>query len=464
MRKLILSLCIIIAWLNIVPPLHAQYSDSVRTATTKKGDFSAYKPSQDMTYMGLPLIAMGFFVKSQKKDFREIRNNFEPTFHHEFDNYTQYLPLALTYGLKIAGVEGRSDWKRFLVSNVFSYATMAAFINGIKYTTKEMRPDGTSANSFPSGHTATVFMCATILHKEYGLTRSPWYSIAGYTVAAGTGVMRMLNNRHWISDVLVGAGIGVMSVDLGYLFGDLLFKDKGLVRGERDNLKINIRKNPSFIGLSVGAGLMRNSIDIPDEEVSNVGFKSIKLGSATSAAVEGAYFFNPYFGVGGRVKAITVPAKISKTEDLEDTPELNIISNNMGVFNLDAGAYLALPIGDRFNIGTKFFVGRRFMSDLSVKFRVDLDKETDDYIEYDYMKLKSKATAKFGTGLYFTYAYKQNMTFKVFADYDFDKPTYDIYTPDTSSGSPDYDNFKLSYSTQKHFGIITLGTSLNISF
>ena len=119
-----------------------------------------------MTYIGLPIAALGFLVKGQKKNFRTIRNNFQPKFHHEYDNYTQYLPLALTYGLKLAGVEGRSSWSRLLVSNAFSAATMAALVNSMKYTTKEMRPDGTSANSFLSGHTATAFMCATFSIKN----------------------------------------------------------------------------------------------------------------------------------------------------------------------------------------------------------------------------------------------------------------------------------------------------------
>lgn len=66
------------------------------------------------------------------------------------------------------------------------------------------------------------FMCATILHKEYGML-SPWYSIGGYTLAGITGITRQLNNRHWIGDVLVGAGIGMISTDLGYFFSDLIF-------------------------------------------------------------------------------------------------------------------------------------------------------------------------------------------------------------------------------------------------
>ena len=78
--------------------------------------------------------------------------------------------------MKLAGVQSRSSWKELAVSNVFSAALMAGFVKSLKYTTREIRPDNTSNNSFPSGHTATAFMCATILHKEYGM-KSPWYSI-----------------------------------------------------------------------------------------------------------------------------------------------------------------------------------------------------------------------------------------------------------------------------------------------
>lgn len=65
-----------------------------------------------------------------------------------------------------------------------------------------------------------------MLHKEYG-HRSPWYSIGGYTVATVTGVTRQLNNRHWMSDIMVGAGIGILATELGYFLADLIFKDKG---------------------------------------------------------------------------------------------------------------------------------------------------------------------------------------------------------------------------------------------
>jgi len=43
-----------------------------------------------------------------------------------------------------------------------------------------------------------------------------WYGISGYVVATGTGLFRMYNNRHWLSDVIMGAGIGILSTKVAY--------------------------------------------------------------------------------------------------------------------------------------------------------------------------------------------------------------------------------------------------------
>ena len=77
-------------------------------------------------------------------------------------------------------------------------------------------PDGSAWNSFPSGHTATAFTGAHLLYREYK-SLSPWIGIAGYAAATATGVMRILNRRHWLSDVVTGAGIGIASVEIAYL-------------------------------------------------------------------------------------------------------------------------------------------------------------------------------------------------------------------------------------------------------
>ncbi len=157
--------------------------------------------------------------------FRTMRNNDIPDFHCGYDDWIQYSPAAAMLIMKACRVESRSDWGRMLSADAFSVAFMAAMVNGIKYSAQRMRPDGTSRNSFPSGHTATAFMCATMLHKEYG-NLSPWISFGGYAVASFTGVSRMMNNRHWCTDVIAGAAIGIASVELAYLVNDAIFKDR----------------------------------------------------------------------------------------------------------------------------------------------------------------------------------------------------------------------------------------------
>lgn len=164
---------------------------------------------------------------SLDSDIKNIRDNAIPTFRYKYDDYLQYTPAALTLGLKAFGYKGRTGWGRMIVADAFSAAIMAGVVNGMKYGIQRMRPDGSRRNSFPSGHTATAFMCATLLYKEYGW-RSPWFSIGGYTVATITGISRILNNRHWMSDVAAGAIIGIGAANLGYWLSDLIFKEKYL--------------------------------------------------------------------------------------------------------------------------------------------------------------------------------------------------------------------------------------------
>jgi membrane-associated phospholipid phosphatase len=60
--------------------------------------------------------------------------------------------------------------------------------------------------SFPSGHTATAFTLATIIALQY--RHRDWVPIVAYSIAAGVGLSRMAMDRHWASDVLVGAVVG----------------------------------------------------------------------------------------------------------------------------------------------------------------------------------------------------------------------------------------------------------------
>lgn len=69
-----------------------------------------------------------------------------------------------------------------MTADVISAALMSGVVNGLKYTVKRERPNQRKNNSFPSGHTATAFMAATMLYKEYK-DLSPWVGIGAYSAA-----------------------------------------------------------------------------------------------------------------------------------------------------------------------------------------------------------------------------------------------------------------------------------------
>lgn len=123
--------------------------------------------------------------------------------------------MVATYGLNLCGLKGKHGYGDLIIILGTAYALMGITVNSLKSTTRVMRPDGSSRNSFPSGHTATAFMGAELLRREYWDV-SPWIGVTGYAVAAGTGFLRMYNNRHWLTDVLAGASVGILSVEVAY--------------------------------------------------------------------------------------------------------------------------------------------------------------------------------------------------------------------------------------------------------
>lgn len=130
------------------------------------------------------------------------------------DDYMQFAPGAATVALSLSGVKGRNKTIDqagiYLVSNVI----LNSFTQGVKNATAITRPDGTS-NAFPSGHAAEAFASAEFMRREYG-GRSVWYTIGSYTMATSVGLFRMYNNKHWFSDIVAGAGVGVLSTQAAY--------------------------------------------------------------------------------------------------------------------------------------------------------------------------------------------------------------------------------------------------------
>jgi hypothetical protein len=264
--------------------------------------------------------------------------------------------------------------------------------------------------------------------------------------------MRVLNNRHWVSDVLSGAGIGIMSTELAYALSDVLFKGKGLLRNNLSTGK-SIIDNPSFLSISMGMGFGSRNMDFDmgkfefDDGDGDPRF-NLKFGTSTAVGVEGAYFFNKYVGVGGRVRVNSSPIKgwqgitdyakqdirgfidyiseeAESQEEIDevmnwvnvDNVKFTIQSDHLTEFAFDLGLYLNFPLSKRFALGTKFLVGRSVMQEINLEaaltgqvYQLEGETETDfnlvktdpaEYYEtsWDYFTVGGNNTFKTGTGI-----------------------------------------------------------------
>jgi membrane-associated phospholipid phosphatase len=172
-------------------------------------------------------------------------------FHSGLDNYTRYVPLAAVYGLNLAGVKGRHDLVNLSVIFALSSLLNNTITKNIKDISKERRPDFPSFDAFPSQHTSIAFANAEIMRQEYQ-GQSGWYSAGGYSFAVATGALRMLNNRHWLSDVAAGAGVGILSTRLVYLIYPWLQENIRLGRLATNNMAIAPMFQEGSYGLSLG--------------------------------------------------------------------------------------------------------------------------------------------------------------------------------------------------------------------
>lgn len=285
-----------------------------------------------------------------------------------------------------------------LLSDAFSAATMAGVVNAVKYSTRSLRPDTTDHRSFPSGHTATAFMTATMLVKEYGHL-SPWVSIGAYTVAAGTGLMRMANNKHWVSDVMVGAGIGIISTEFGYWLADVIMKDKGLNKSAKKKNEdvIDKYRKPSFFALNVGVNVPLSDYLVNVDDIMQ---DPIKMKVSALLGLEGAYFFSPYIGVGGRFSVVDINL---------DLDEEYVSSCTSNYYHAMAGPYFNYPLSPRWSVGSKLLFGAVFYPTMMTYSKIQ------DAYDTPY---EGSQGFCFGTGIDLKYQIEKHLMASIFANYD----------------------------------------------
>ncbi len=249
MLKVMLFMCFSFA------TLHAQ---EVKTDTIAK---TAIPQNIKFNYKQLiiPAVLMGYgFIGIESDQLKSFNSQIQAEVKEDIDrkttidDFSQYAPAFSVYALNASGIKGKNNLKDRSVILVTSYIMMSATVLSLKSLTKIERPDGSSNNSFPSGHTATAFAGAEFLWQEYK-DKSIWYGISGYIVATGTGAFRIVNNKHWLTDVAAGAGIGILSTKIAYWMNPYL--NRKLFGSERNNTTAVIA--PFYNGKQLGLCLAK---------------------------------------------------------------------------------------------------------------------------------------------------------------------------------------------------------------
>lgn len=243
MLRIILCLCLCVSFCaTVISPVQARdtlvslsdtlvvptASDEVESCDGWQGDVPSvsFFTESDVKQLVVPAVLIGVGTigaclhkhNTSVRDFNvDVLESLQPANGHRvyWDEVTPYLPAAAVYGLNMCGIEGKHDLLDRSALLLLSFVVTQTMAQSVKSVAHIERPNGEDFRSFPSGHTATAFMCAEYLRMEYQ-DKSPWIGVAGYVAAVGTGWMRMYNNKHWLTDVLAGAGVGILGTRLSY--------------------------------------------------------------------------------------------------------------------------------------------------------------------------------------------------------------------------------------------------------
>ena len=226
------KLLIILLFIPLISFGQNKKNDTINKTQNMKLNYkSVIIPSVLIGYgiIGIDNDALKLFNHEIQEELNEhIDNKFK------IDDVSQFVPSLSVYALNAFGIKGKNNFKDRTIILGTASLIMGSTVTGMKKLTSIERPDGSNKFSFPSGSTAIAFMGAEFLYQEYKDV-SIWYGISGYLVATGTGFLRMYNNRHWFTDVVTGAGIGILSTKIAYWIHPVvkktLFKDKKEIDG-----------------------------------------------------------------------------------------------------------------------------------------------------------------------------------------------------------------------------------------
>ena len=273
-------------------------------------------------------------------------------------NWTDYsvagAPLVANWLMKAAGVKSRSKLERMLTANAMALTISFGTTEVLKNTVNETRPDLSNNQSFSSGHASFAFVAATVLHREYGYI-SPWISVGGYTTATATQLLRIHNNKHWMNDLYMGAGIGTVSTNLAYFLTDKIFGadaiNKPKVRFKDVQRFIKFNRQPTGYSFVAGTEIGNRKVHFADA--------TLKTGAAIAVGADFSWHTSPYISMELMARAVDAQMKVYGQESL-------FTGENLNIYHFDAGAKFSAPISWGTRIGTRVFAGTRVMDGITL--------------------------------------------------------------------------------------------------
>lgn len=234
-------------------------TESTAQYRTERPDSAAFRATDLIAPGALLLTGLGIHyfahdtwdrsVKNAAQEWHEYDNKQRGRDIAPFDDYIQYLPLVMDLGLGFTGVKTKHCFIDRTIEGALAFAS-SGIINGIsKKAFHTLRPNDANYESFPSGHSCFVFTGAELVRLEYG-----WgWGAAAYGIAITVATMRVYRNWHWLSDVIMGAGVGILSANIGHWLLNPTKKLFGINLPE--NLQFGMAPSYDPVSGSIGAQL-----------------------------------------------------------------------------------------------------------------------------------------------------------------------------------------------------------------
>ena len=171
----------------------------------------------------LPVTLLGYGIlkpiipgikTADKNLWAQVKSSY-PNFHTTADDYLMWAPSSSVYLLDAFSVKTKHSFKEHLILDAGSILVAGGIgfvMRKISGNIEVYKMDGTK---FPSGHTVNAFRGAEIFHQELKETHKI-LSYSGYVIAVAVGTLRIYNKAHYLTEVLAGAGLGILSTKLTY--------------------------------------------------------------------------------------------------------------------------------------------------------------------------------------------------------------------------------------------------------